>query len=174
LKTQQYIISKLKSFDFQVTLDTFETDTIIGKKTFTNIIASHKNTSHLKENIVLAAHYESKIFNEFEFLGAIDSVVSCSMLLEFSRFIDYHIEKFQKTSIQLIFFDGEEAFKEWTETDSIYGATHLASKWKSENKLKDISLFVLLDLIGTKETDFQNHQIHHATGTNQLVNKWSF
>lgn len=26
------------------------------------------------------------------------------------------------TTLQLIFFDGEEAFKEWTDTDSIYGA----------------------------------------------------
>jgi hypothetical protein len=29
----------------------------------------------------------------------------------------------------MIFFDGEEAFKEWTATDSIYGARHLAQKW---------------------------------------------
>ena len=34
--------------------------------------------------------------------------------------------------IIVAFFDGEEAFKEWTATDSIYGSTHLAKKWKSE------------------------------------------
>lgn len=26
------------------------------------------------------------------------------------------------TTLQLVFFDGEEAFKDWTHTDSIYGA----------------------------------------------------
>jgi len=26
------------------------------------------------------------------------------------------------TTLQLVFFDGEEAFKDWTDTDSIYGA----------------------------------------------------
>lgn len=26
------------------------------------------------------------------------------------------------TTLQLVFFDGEEAFKAWTDTDSIYGA----------------------------------------------------
>lgn len=26
------------------------------------------------------------------------------------------------TTLQLVFFDGEEAFVEWTDTDSIYGA----------------------------------------------------
>lgn len=52
------------------------------------------------------------------------------------------------TTLQLIFFDGEEAFKEWTNTDSIYGARwvfciiphgllmngrsrHLAAKWEN-------------------------------------------
>jgi len=28
--------------------------------------------------------------------------------------------------LQLIFFDGEEAFDEWSETDSLYGSRHLA------------------------------------------------
>lgn len=26
------------------------------------------------------------------------------------------------TTLQLVFFDGEEAFKEWTDADSVYGA----------------------------------------------------
>ncbi len=29
-------------------------------------------------------------------------------------------------TLQLVFFDGEEAFEEWTETDSLYGSRHLA------------------------------------------------
>lgn len=29
------------------------------------------------------------------------------------------------TTLQLIFFDGEEAFVQWTDTDSIYGARFL-------------------------------------------------
>ena len=53
------------------------------------------------------------------------------------------------TTLQLVFFDGEEAFKDWTHTDSVYGARsvfitisncqeiivpssrHLAEKWSS-------------------------------------------
>jgi len=30
--------------------------------------------------------------------------------------------------LQLIFFDGEEAFVDWTETDSLYGSRHLAKQ----------------------------------------------
>jgi glutaminyl-peptide cyclotransferase len=59
------------------------------------------------------------------------------------------------TTLELIFFDGEEAFKEWTATDSIYGSRHLAEKWASERvgertRLEAIELFVLLDLLGAK------------------------
>jgi len=31
-------------------------------------------------------------------------------------------------TLQFIFFDGEEAFVDWTETDSLYGSRHLAKK----------------------------------------------
>lgn len=31
-----------------------------------------------------------------------------------------------------IFFDGEEAFKEWGPNDSIYGAKHLATEWHNK------------------------------------------
>lgn len=31
-------------------------------------------------------------------------------------------EDLAETTLQLVFFDGEEAFKDWTATDSIYGA----------------------------------------------------
>ena len=31
-------------------------------------------------------------------------------------------EEVAETTLQLVFFDGEEAFKDWTATDSIYGA----------------------------------------------------
>lgn len=32
-------------------------------------------------------------------------------------------EDVAETTLQLVFFDGEEAFHQWTDTDSIYGAT---------------------------------------------------
>ena len=32
-----------------------------------------------------------------------------------------------ETTLQLVFFDGEEAFKDWTDTDSIYGARYVCT-----------------------------------------------
>jgi glutaminyl-peptide cyclotransferase len=69
---------------------------------------------------------------------------------------------------QLVFFDGEEAFQSWTSTDSLYGSRNLASVWLQQNKLKDIYLFILLDLIGMKYMTFKNHLVHFDTGTSEL------
>jgi len=35
-------------------------------------------------------------------------------------------------TLQLIFFDGEEAFAEWSEDDSLYGSRHLAEMMDSQ------------------------------------------
>lgn len=32
--------------------------------------------------------------------------------------------------LMLIFFDGEEAFYNWSDNDSLYGSRHLARKWE--------------------------------------------
>lgn len=32
--------------------------------------------------------------------------------------------------LMLIFFDGEEAFQNWSDSDSLYGSRHLAKKWE--------------------------------------------
>lgn len=45
-------------------------------------------------------------------------------------FLHYQLQDF---SLQLIFFDGEEAFVRWTATDSIYGSRHLAEEMSSVN-----------------------------------------
>ena len=36
--------------------------------------------------------------------------------------MDDEDEDLVETTLQLVFFDGEEAFKDWTDVDSIYGA----------------------------------------------------
>lgn len=49
-----------------------------------------------------------------------------------------------------IFFDGEEAFKEWGPDDSIYGAKHLASEWHNKRKTYSGENISYLDkLVGT-------------------------
>jgi hypothetical protein len=60
--------------------------------------------------------------------------------------------------LQIMLLDGEEAFVSWTDTDSLYGARALAEAWEHSvnpamstyrTPLHEISLFVLLDLLGS-------------------------
>jgi len=71
-----------------------------------------------------------------QFVGATDSAMSCALMLDLAEALDPLLnsrferlesgleddEDVSETTLQLVFFDGEEAFRDWTETDSIYGA----------------------------------------------------
>ena len=49
-------------------------------------------------------------------------------------------------TLQMVFFDGEEAFVEWSQTDSLYGARHLAEKW-SDTHHPEGSTTTMIDTI---------------------------
>jgi len=113
------------------------------------------------------------------FVGATDSAVPCAILLDVAKDLAQKLKKGTTHTLQLIFFDGEEAFGQWTATDSIYGSRHLATKMKNTNvpgqnnlnQLDAMDMFVLLDLIGHKQVQFHNF-FDKATGTyyNRLKN----
>ncbi|KGG52729.1 hypothetical protein DI09_13p180 [Mitosporidium daphniae] len=174
----EIISKKLKQFHMSVFHDKFQSDTVLGVKSFTNIIAidNLKATSF----IILAAHFDSKRTSKNvdreKFSGASDAAASCSILLALAQLLSSYRITTTQLGVMFIFFDGEEAFKSWTDKDSLYGSKHLAkvfSKRKDEVKLSDlhlieyessdsdqktkafnvdsISLFILLDLLGARD-----------------------
>ncbi len=61
--------------------------------------------------------------------------------------------------MQFIFFDGEEAFMDWTATDSLYGSRNYAKVLKQRYQTRgfdSMEAFVLLDLIGADVSAFPN------------------
>ncbi|NWR02333.1 QPCT cyclotransferase, partial [Paradoxornis webbianus] len=56
----------------------------------------------------------------------------CTLLLELATALDTHLREragqAPAVTLQLLFLDGEEAFGDWSATDSLYGARHLAAK----------------------------------------------
>ncbi|KXS21099.1 hypothetical protein M427DRAFT_130676 [Gonapodya prolifera JEL478] len=148
--------------------DSFEDTTPYGKKRFTNVIATKDPSA--RRRVVLAAHFDSKYFENFDFYAATDSAAPCAILLDVAAHLDPHLDARSKrgvpeVTLQFIFFDGEEAFKDWTATDSIYGSRHLAAKWESEpgpggaggSVLDSIEVFVLLDLLGSPNPHIHNY-----------------
>ncbi|XP_037935280.1 glutaminyl-peptide cyclotransferase isoform X2 [Teleopsis dalmanni] len=155
-KVRNYIKKSLEDLNWSVKLHKFHDQVpIFGKLHFHNIIASLNPQA--ERFLILACHYDSKYMPDVEFLGATDSAVPCAMLLNLAHVLRKELEPFRnnpKLSLMLLFFDGEEAFKEWGPHDSIYGARHLAKKWEAEGFLDRIDMLVLLDLIGAPDPKF--------------------
>lgn len=59
--------------------DSFDNDTPIGRRTFTNVVATLDPKA--PRRLVLACHYDSKLVREGQFIGATDSAVPCAMML---------------------------------------------------------------------------------------------
>ncbi|XP_072705006.1 glutaminyl-peptide cyclotransferase-like protein isoform X8 [Ciconia boyciana] len=74
-----------------------------------------------------------------------------------------------EVTLQLLFLDGEEAFEDWSVTDSLYGARHLAARMAATphgprgTQITAISLLVLLDLLGARHPAIHSHfpRTHH-------------
>ncbi|KAI1327430.1 peptidase family M28 [Xylariaceae sp. FL0255] len=121
--------------------------------------------------LTLVAHYDSKITPN-GFIGATDSAVPCAILMHVARSLDKFVTQMHDEmdalgeggtvpmdmGVQILLLDGEEAFMQWSDTDSLYGSRALAAQWEAQqhpvgsfytNPLDQISLFVLLDLLGS-------------------------
>lgn len=116
--------------------DVFTDNTPYGEMEFTNLIFTHNPQASRK--LIIAAHTDSKYFvgaPQNGFVGATDSAVPCAIMLAVASALTPLLDSAMNaakasyasgtdsgTTIQLVFLDGEEAFKQWTNTDSIYGA----------------------------------------------------
>lgn len=116
-----------------VELDEFRNSTPYGELTFTNIVG--RLNPDADKFLTLACHYDSKYFADFEFLAATDSAVPCAIMLNLVRTLQPALSDANRRnkdiSLQLLFIDGEEAFVDWKQEDSLYGSRHLAKKWQN-------------------------------------------
>ncbi len=98
---------------------------------------------------VVCSHYESKKFEAFEFSGANDPGSSVAVLLEMARVMAGRPALAKK--LELVLFDGEEAFVDYTDTDGLYGSRYYAQalqQWPQKSRPR---WGVLLDMVGDKD-----------------------
>jgi len=144
-KLEVYLREHLKNDNLEE--DTFNADTPAGKYQMTNFIAKFPGT---KDGIVvIAGHYDTKILKNF--VGANDGGTSTGLPLELANVLRTHKEG--RPTVWIVLFDGEEAVRQWTATDSIYGSRQLAAKWQQQGVLPKIKAFLLLDMVGDKDLD---------------------
>lgn len=145
-KLQAFIESQLKALHCQISFDAFSGQTPAGPVAMRNIIAKFAGQSG--RAIVITGHFDTKPMPGRVFVGANDGGASTGFLLELARVVNTmpHAD-----DIYIVFFDGEEAFGEWSDTNGIYGSRHLAGKWSSDGMLAHIKALINVDMIGDKD-----------------------
>lgn len=130
--------SQLPEWRIEMHNSTSTTPVSKGKEVpFINFIATRDPPGSMEGDVsrlALVAHYDSKYTPE-GFIGATDSAAPCAMILHIARSIDAALTKkwaeakeddfeVEHKGVQVLLLDGEEAFKSWTDTDSLYGARY--------------------------------------------------
>jgi glutaminyl-peptide cyclotransferase len=147
-KAQAYLEHQFAKDD--LVKDSFTASTPAGPLAMTNYIVKFPGS---KDGIiVLASHYDTNYpLKDTPYVGANDGGSSTGLLLQLAN--SFRGKKLEGYSVWLVFFDGEEAIKDWTDQDSAYGSRHLAAKWQADGTLKRIKGFLLADMIGDRELD---------------------
>ena len=142
----------------QLEEDAFTADTPIGAVPMRNFIVRFPGK---KDGvIVLATHYETNYWlRNINFVGANDGGSTTGLLLAIADRLRAQTaggRKLEGYSVWLLFDDGEESIlPQWTDSDSLYGARHLAAKWAGDGTLGRIKAFILADMIGDNDLDIQ-------------------
>jgi hypothetical protein len=130
--------------------DDFTASTPIGFVPMHNFIVRFQGSAPCV--YVLASHYDTNYpLRNTTYVGANDGASTSGLLVEIANHLRGRMV--EGCSVWLVFFDGEEAIKEWSNSDSTYGSRHLAARWSSEGIIGQIKAFILLDMIGDKNLD---------------------
>ncbi len=143
---RKHIIDTLAGAGIKAVEQPFTASTPLGPVSMANVIATLPGTR--PETIILASHFDTKLFRDARFVGANDGASSTAALLEIGRALQSGSSR--PFTIELVFFDGEEAFVEWGPKDGTYGSRHYVDAAQRAGTLKGLRALVLLDMIGDR------------------------
>jgi len=151
-KARKYIVSELEKYGLKVTSDEFKVETPAGRRKMVNVTAEVAGEG--ADFIILASHYDTKLFKNLRFVGANDGGSSTGVLLELARALASTARK-PRFGYRLVFFDGEEAVcREWDECskpgapDNTYGSRRYVADLQERGELKRLRAMILLDMVG--------------------------
>jgi len=164
---QSYILTELLKDGCDVIEDPFKAKTPQGLIAMKNIIARFPGKASglggARRAIAITGHFDTKFFPGRKFVGASDGGSSTGLLLELARVLAHQS---RTDDVYLVFLDGEEAFGEWSDSDSLYGSRHLAERWGRDGTLLRLKGLINVDMIGDK-----NLNIPQETNGNRPLNK---
>jgi Zn-dependent M28 family amino/carboxypeptidase len=161
-RARDYIVGELKKIGgVQAQVKPFEAETPYGRVKMANVIAVLPGRR--ADVVMVAGHYDTKLFTEFRFVGANDGGSSAALLLELARRLAAGPRDY---TYWLVWFDGEEAREAWTERDSLYGSRRLASELAQARRLP--RAMVLVDMIGDRDLSLRR-EAHSAGWLTEII-----
>ena len=148
-KARAYLRKNLEAFGWQVEDQAFKNETPRGQVAFVNLIARWPNESRKGQRFLLCSHYDTKSFDSITFVGANDGGSSTGALLEMARVLGLHPDLAAR--IELVFFDGEEAYENFTATDGLYGSRHFADAINAAKTRKRYRGGIVWDMMGDRD-----------------------
>jgi Zn-dependent M28 family amino/carboxypeptidase len=145
-ESRRYIRTTLAATGVSVSEQAWTDRTPLGPVRMVNLVATIPGAS--ANRLVIAGHYETKLVREFRFVGANDGGSSTAFLLELARVLK---ARRNALTIELVFFDGEEAVVEWAGTDNNYGSRHYVSVAKRNGSLATLKAMILVDMIADRD-----------------------
>lgn len=150
-KARTHITSVLEPLGWEVERQEFTDQTPRGPTKFVNLIARFsadgvRPVPTNTQRAILCSHYDTKRFSTIRFVGANDGASSTGSLLELARVLS--LDPALAAKIELVFFDGEEAMVQFTDTDGFYGSKHYAKALRDSKRNKQFVFGILWDMIG--------------------------
>jgi hypothetical protein len=157
-KARRLIEASLESAGWSVERQTFDQPTPHGTKRMVNLVARFASASAKLSRsappsegtarALVASHYDTKIFSTITFLGANDGASSTGALVELARVLALDPE--MAARVDLVFFDGEEAVQQFSETDGLYGSRYFAASLRDSPPPVRYQFGIVWDMIGDK------------------------
>lgn len=149
-QVRAYLRKELASTGWTSQPQGFDRATSRGNIRFENVRARFPNNQtdpwQSTPTAILGAHVDSKWYPNQTFLGADDAASACAAILVIARELASKHPS-QASQIELVFFDGEEAFgPSITAFDGLYGSRHYANLWRSSPSKPAFG--IILDMIG--------------------------
>jgi Zn-dependent M28 family amino/carboxypeptidase len=150
-QTRTYIKEQLAAAGLVAVEQTWEDQTPIDKVKMVNLAVTIPGAR--KDRIVIAGHYDTKLFRPFRFVGANDGGSSAAFLLEIARVLK---GRRNPMTIEILFLDGEEArLPEWSGTDNTYGSRHYVDAARRDGSIAMLKAMLLVDMIGDRDLDIR-------------------
>lgn len=144
-RAASYITTQLQDYGLTADEQVFVAQTPYGTKQFRNVIAKTRvQQGGPNRIIIIGSHYDTKLFTNVTFVGANDGGSSTGTLLEIARVAA------DQPNLWFVFFDGEEAMVQFSDTDGLWGSKFFVDNLKNKDQVKDIRAMILLDMVGDK------------------------